>query len=477
MAWHVHDPFPVSALGKYLGAAVLQHHANSQLAVELIAPLALGLAAAAVQDLYDVQRPNLSSSPIALFIAVIAGTGEGKDAAAAPFLRPFLAFQAAADEAYDEQCLAYEVELQAWKVAERVLLGEMEQSIRQDKDLDGVKERLAAHLTERPHSPMSPLIMYDDATVTKIKASLCERWRSGVLVSMEASEILNGRLGAAFPLWNAVWGGAPIFLDRVAEGRRSVHDARFGMVVGIQPVPFRRFMKRRGDEAHDSGFTARYLIAVPPSTKGLRQIGAWQVSTDALEAYAARARELLEAGVESTLAGSNRTVLRFTPAAAEMFAAIYNNLQALMAPGQIYSGISGQAAKAAENVARVAAVLHAVDGLEGDINEDTITRAVTIVQWFADQFLALFAEGGGAPSTEQDAFVVEQSLVRARDCGHAAVLRSDLKYWCPPDLHGTRLDRALRALIANARASIMRHKGKVFVALPSPWDRFHLPPV
>lgn len=465
MAWNINEPFPVNALGNVLAAAVWQHHGNSRIPIELIAPVALGMAAAAAHDLYDVQRPNLAPSPISLFVAMIAGTGEGKDAAAAPFVRPFFDFQAQADEEYEGKLRMCEVDLQAWKVAEKLMVGEMEQLVRDGNDNHDVKNRLAAHLQARPQPPRTPLVIYDDATVTAIKISLCERWRSGILFSMEASDMFNGRLGAEYPFWNAGWGGQPIFSDRVGEGRRSVHDPRLGMVVGIQPEPFRKFLKRRGVEAHDSGFTARYLISVPPSTKGFRLIGSWQVSTDAIESYAARARKLLEDGAESTISGRARLVLRFSPAAATRFVTIYNNLQMLMAPGQPYSEISGQAAKAAENVARIAAVLHVFDGLVGDISEETLLRAATIMEWFVNQFLALFSVAGVKPTLEQDAFGIEQGLWRAFNCGHASVLRSELKYWCSPDIHGTRFDRGLRMLLSSGRALLVPHKGKVYVGL------------
>jgi hypothetical protein len=238
------------------------------------------------------------------------------------------------------------------------------------------------------------------------------------------------------------------------------------MVVGIQPVPFQRFLKRRGIEAHDSGFTARFLIAVPPSTKGHRFIGAWQVSTDAIDRCCARLRELLDEAERRTLAGIPRTVLTMTPDAASLFVRAYNNVQQLMAPGRAYADISGQAAKAAENVARVAAVLHVIDGLEGDISEDTLTRAGVIVEWFVNQFLELFGAADVKPSLEHDAAAVENALFRARSCGHQAVLRSELKYWCPPEIYGTKFDRALHVLVAHQRAFLVPNKGKVWVTLP-----------
>ena len=471
LAWNTNVPFPTSALGRVLGAGVLQHHGNSRLPIELIAPIALGLAAAAAQDLCDVARPNLAPSPISLFVAVVASTGEGKDAAAAPWLRPFLEFQSVADGEHQERIRAFEVELQAWTVAEKVILEKLEELVRENRDLDTAKGLLLAHRSARPEPPRSPLVIYDDTTVSAIKNALCERWRSGTFFNMDAGDFFNGRLGVAYPFFNTGWGGQPIFSDRVVEGRRSVHDPRVGMIVAIQPEPFRKFLKRRGVEAHDSGFTARCMLAVPPSTKGQRLLGSWQVNTDAIDASAFRIRELLDACKANTMAGRGREVLRFAPSAAVMFVDIYNRLQMLMAPGQPYAQITGQAAKAAENVARVAAVLHIFDGLEGDINEDTLSRAAVIVEWFVNQFLLAFSDEGARPTVEQDGISVEQALWHARNCGNSSVLRSELKYWCPPEVYGTRFDRALRLLVSTNRVRLVPHKGKVYVVLSQEWGR------
>lgn len=75
---------------------------------------------------------------------------------------------------------------------------------------------------------------------------------------------------------------------------------------------------------------------------------------------------------------------------------------------------------------------------------------------------------------DQDAVAVEQAVSRARERGHSAVLRSELKYWCSPDVTGARLDRGLRHLISTERALFIHHKGRVFVALPSPFDALRL---
>src|SRR5688572_19968979 len=98
MSWPVSQSFPVEALGPLLGTAVWQHQKNTSLAMDLIAPLALGCAASLVQGHNYVQRPNMPPSSTSLFATVIAGSGEGKDAAVEPFARPFGMFQNAAEE-------------------------------------------------------------------------------------------------------------------------------------------------------------------------------------------------------------------------------------------------------------------------------------------------------------------------------------------------------------------------------------------
>jgi hypothetical protein len=464
---HYDHPFPTGALGDLACPAVLvQSHAN-KLSEAMVGPIALGLCAAAIQDLYDVQRPNLARSSCSLFVAAIAGSGEGKDAAAGPFLAPFLQFQRDEDKKFAGLMRAHEVQRRAWKAQERLIERGLEKALA-DGDIPGANQHmsnLASHLEQKPALPSAPKVLFDDATVSAIKASLCDRWPSGLLYSMEGSDTFNGRLGSAFGFWNALWGGQPVFSDRVTEGARSCASPRFGMVIGIQPVPFRRFLVRRGVEAHDSGFTARYLLTFPPSTKGYRFIDTAPVCAASIDALANRISVLLNESAEFRRQGRERMVLRFTSRAASEFARIYNALQSLMAPHQPYASISGQAAKAAENIARIAAVLHVIDGLDGDIDEVTLHRAAVLGEWFTNQFLLGFSTLTANSSTEQEAEALEQGLMNARCCGHAAVRRSELQYWCPPDFRSTNLRRALHWLVRHGRANVTRHDGAEYISL------------
>jgi hypothetical protein len=466
MAWNIYDPYPADALGNVMAPAAWQHHRNTGVAMELIGPSALGLAAAAIQDLIDVLRPNCAPSSTALFIALVAGSGEGKDTAAAPFVKPIVDFQAEADESFAHALHGYEASLEARRIARRLLAEEMEKDIRDGGTGMAAQQKLAAHLADEPRPPKAPKVIFADATLAAVRTTLCDRWRSGIFFSMEASGLLNGRLGAEFAFWNDGWGGAPIFVDRVLGGARSVSDPRVGMVLGIQPEPFRRFLRRRGSEVHDSGFTARYLMSFPPSTKGTRLIRMQANEKYALQAYGDRVTELLKEGAKRTAAGQPRGKLCLSTPAAAYFVDIYNELQRLMAPGQPYFDISGQAAKAAENVARVAAVLHVIDGMQGDIGYDTIRRAAMIVQWHTDQFMRMFSGEAAVVVANPDADAIESALRSAHQFGYTSIRRADLWKLAP---QVKNVKKALQALIARGRVAVVFDQRKTEFVMLTGW--------
>lgn len=465
MAWPVSNPFPIDALGQTLRAAVWQHQANTRLSQDMIGTFALGCAAAAVQDLVDVQRPNLPPSPVSLFTVAIASTGEGKDTAIEPFARPFIMLQKEADEMAQMLRPEHRAETLEWELRNKLLAGELACAIQAGEPTVAIKKRIVGHASQVPAAPVAPQILYKDPTPMTVKLGLCG-WRSALLQSMEADEFFNGHMASDFPFINAGWSGTPIVVNRVRGGRRSAPSPRLSMALGVQNEPFLRFLKRRGVEAHDSGFTARFLVACPPSTAGYRMISGFAQSTDLVDAYIARAVALLEESVSATIAGKPRRVLRFTPAAASAFVDVYNDIQVLMRWGNEFFDLRGFASKASENVARVAVVLHVIDGLEGDISNDTFWRAVCIVRWFADQFKLVYSQMPMRPTVEHDASLILQVLCQTTLRGQGDTRRAHLKYSLP-DMGQARLNSALGLLIAQNRARIGTTRGAEYISLTS----------
>lgn len=459
--------YPVSALGRVLGRAADQHHVNTQIGIELIAPMALGAAAIAVQDLFDVQRPNSPPSPTSLYICVVAGSGEGKDFGLAPFIRPIQKFQAALEQEHQASRDEFEAKLQAWKVKGAVVRSRLAAAIQEDKATASLQNELAEHQARKPKPELSPVLLYEDATPAAIAYQLCNRWPSGALVHMEAGGFFQA---ARVEFWNARWSGQPIITDTISRGHAESPEPRLSKILGIQPDFLAKIVQRRGSEVfHGSGYSARLLLAAPASTIGTRFINEVAKSTECLDDCSDRITELLHISAQNRKSGgSERERLSFTPSAQKALVDHYNRMQALAAPGNIYCRIVGYAAKATEQVARVSAILHVMDDLGAQITDECVERAILLVQWHTDQFLMLFGQDIAATGAARDAAELEQVLVHAHRCGHWSVAEGDLRFWSTR-LHGRRLSNALALLAAQGRAQIWRAGRSVHVRANFTW--------
>ena len=438
-----------------MASAVLQHCSNTKVRPEMVGPVALSCAASAVQNLVNIVRPGLAPSPVSLNVLLVAGSGEGKDVAVGPFIKPFQEFQQRASEAAAEKTKHMQFEEASWKVKQDVLLGELKRCIREGVSEADIAARIGDHLAARPKSPRVPKIIFDDATPTAVKASLCTNWPSALVYSMEGTSVFNGRLMTDFGFWNSAWGGSPVVVDRVGEAAIAVAAPRLSMLQGIQAEPLARFLRRRGAEANDSGFLARFLVACPASTKGYRLIDDCIKATDCLDAYAHRCTELLnESAKLSKGVDDERRSLVFTDDAQRYFVHIYNTLQGLMRPYGIFQDMAAHAAKQAEYVARVAAILHTWDGRVGPILEETLHRAEAIVHWHAFEYMRFFSNATAPARDAQDAQELETLLVQKRFMGQPTIRRADLVFVCPSSWRRARAERALHVLINQRRACI-----------------------
>lgn len=467
MAWDVYDPFPTSALGRRPARAIQQHHVNTGVAIELIAPIALALAGVPVADLYDVVRPNCSPSPTVINVCVVAATGEAKDTGAAPFIAPIRNFQAAQDDEIKAVGAAYQAELRVWKIKERRILRAIDTQLGKGAPIGDLQFDLAVHMSAKPRAPEAQDIIFSDITRAALTQTLCHSPRSLAGYTMEAGRFFNGPLISDMPFWNDVWSGTPILSETVTHGRVAAHDPRVSMILGIQREPYARFLRRCGAEAHDSGFTARFLMSFPPSTVGFRLLSGGVAHTEHIEDFSDRITALLETAALRRTEGRAREAIEFTPGAARYFVHIYNNLQVLMRPGNPYRDITGQAAKAAENVARLAVILHAIDDLVGRLDEETLYRAASIVEWHVNQFMRMVMAASPAARVHEDAEMVLQGLLHAHRLGQATIARKDLRFWMPGEVTAVRITKAVHVLVASGRMGIFQARGREFVMLPT----------
>ena len=456
--------YPLDALGPVLGPAINEHCLNTGVAIEMIAISAMAAMHVCVQDLVDVQRPDCQPSPCSEFYLLIAGSGEGKDTAAAPFIRPIREYEQELDETSQDAHSRYLAEQAAWKAEERWITKRMEQAAAEGEDMEDIKSEYGTLVTRRPKRSAEPKIIHDNITSGALEDVIGAGSQSIMVVTTEAGGLLNGQLGRSNDFWNLGWDSTASTKGRVASGRKVIADYRISSLLGSQPTPFQKYLDKRGKDAHGSGFTARLMIAAPHSTLGSRFLLPNQVkSFFAIEQFGRRVKELLRASTERRAAGRPREAIRFSPEAARLFMEIYNHNQEHLAAGQILNSISGQGAKSAEHIARIACALHGFEGHEGPLDVRVLERARQIGFWHLNQFFLMFAPGQPGDQCEADAQAVAQAIRSAFAHGIGYVSRKELKNWCRAELSTGRFNNAVHLLLDRALISVRQHGRTMFI--------------
>lgn len=457
-----YEPCPVDAYGNCLAPAILEHSSNTKIPVEMIAPIALAAMAGAAQNRYNVQRPGMAPSPISLNMILIASSGEGKDASANPLLRPFHDFEKKTAGEFRRAGINLAVEKKIWDMKRRALEAKHQKKISNQRTVDRARRDFEKLYLSQPKLTAVPKLIFSDATPTAVKQSLCLRWPSSLLYSMEASGFFKGSLMRDMTLWNDLWGGAPIHLDRAnAKEYVSVASPRMSMILGIQPGMLERFMHRRGQEAEESGLINRFLWTCPPPSAGYRTLDTTPTTTVHLAAYAKRCTELLEESAKlSAGVDDERQVLVFSENAQDNFRDAFNDAQESMRLWGVYQHMSGFAAKLAEQATRVAAVLHVADGLNGPITDGTFNRAVKIVRWHARQYYRLVSSASIGERLAQDANELARRFYDLGQRGQILVSLKELQFVFLEDgWKRLRIERALKALTDFGRV-IEHPKGR-----------------
>jgi len=161
----------------------------------------------------------------------------------------------------------------------------------------------------------------------------------------------------------------------------------------VQPDAMRGFMDRAGSLPRGTGFIARFLIAWPAATQGTRRFRAAPAAMPAVEDYGRRITELLNAPLATdTHGGLLPAVLDFSAQAREAWVYVHDRIELGLAAGGGFEAVREVAAKAAENVVRLAALFHVLEhGPVGAIGVDHVLGAEQVVCWHLHEARRLLA--------------------------------------------------------------------------------------
>ncbi|WJM79880.1 YfjI family protein [Pectobacterium brasiliense] len=387
--------FPVDVLPAVIRNAVYEVSRNTQAPISLIAASALGVISLGCQNRVDVCRLKNLRSPVSLFLLTIAESGERKSTVDKLFMQPLYEYEERLFEQYSQEMMEYNLRKESADAEKKAIISKLKSNTRRDQDTSVEHERLQEWQNTYPKEPVRYKLILNDATPAAIKDTLCGQWRSMGIMSDEAGTVFNGYTLNELPFINKMWDGSNFSVERKNKPERLIKDARLTVSLMVQPDIFTRFIERKGNIAKGSGFFARCLICKPCSTQGRRQITNPVVSNEHLPLFHKRLLEIVDENIARN-SEDERLCLYFSPEAEAHWIRCYNRVESEMSSGLFISGslsdFKDYASKAAENVARISALLHYFNGEKGDISLVTVKAAASIIAWYINEYKNLFSK-------------------------------------------------------------------------------------
>jgi len=156
---------------------------------------------------------------------------------------------------------------------------------------------------------------------------------------------------------NSLWMGDPIKRTRQGDGAFTLYGRRLSLHLMVQPVVAHALLA--DPLASETGFLPRCLICEPASTIGTRLQDASTWNPAPIDAFGERLGDLLHTGMamDPDTRELNPRLLPLTAEAKGQLIVFSDTVERAQAPGGDLEQVRGYASKAAEQAARIAAVL------------------------------------------------------------------------------------------------------------------------
>lgn len=410
------SPFPIHHLPAASQGAARELINNVGMSPEMAGTAVIATMAAAIQGLYDVEPLPGMRIPLSLFTFVIAPSGSGKTVAQDRLTAGFRKFEEEMREKFDADWVAYQSAIDAHCAERKALLSLLKEQTKSGKDSDYVRQELSELDKNAPPMPKLAKIILQDATETGIQNRLSLNWPNAYIPVDEAARFLENRFDELISTANSTWSGSPITVD-TAKRKIFIKHPRICWNIQVQPKAFERFKKKLGSRATDEGLWARALIAhvEPTPHQSVTFTNQTWTSTDRFNEECC---QFLLASVEENGKPVNQMALKFDAQAEELWIQERQRVNQMKAPHGPLSDYPELCAKAADNIARIAAIIHVFGKYQGNISAQTLTKAIDTFAWFANEQIRVLTPAPQPPQELRDAHLLLQWLanyVRTRN--------------------------------------------------------------
>lgn len=371
------DPFPVEALGELLGEAATAIAYYVQAPLGMAAQSVLAVASLAVQGHVNVRKGNLGTSPTTLYCITIAASGERKSSVDNLAMKPIYELQAERRAEYPDRLAEYKAELEAFDVRYNSILKSYKgsgksQSTLSQHDQDALAGELADLEKRRPTPPPRAHILMEEPTAEGIYKHFEEGLPIAGLFSDEGGAFFSGHgmsdeaKGRTITMLSQIWDGKPITRTRAGAGESGViAGRRLSSHLMVQPVIADKLYS--DPLLMGQGFLPRFLPCCDASLMGKRLLGQRPFDENpgndpALVQFWKEIDQLIRQPLPTNDCGELQPEdLVICGDAYTAWANVHDSFEEQLAPHGEYTVIREFTAKAADNVARIAAVISYIE--------------------------------------------------------------------------------------------------------------------
>jgi hypothetical protein len=455
-AAEIATPYPIEALPPIMRDAVVEVAEATQAPLAMIAVSAMCAASAALQGHINIQRKQGLVGPINVYALVIAMSGERKSTVDRFFAREINQWTSEQLENLKPELAKYRAELESHNSVKSGIVSLIQAATKKsDKEaVEKLTAQLSEHESKLPKSVVIPDMLLEDMTAEALVDRL-DKYPVKYLRTAEGGNLFGGysmnsqRSMYTLAVLNKAWDGDPINLQRKLSSSASVPNPRLTASIMVQPQTLRKFLREQGTMARDIGFLARFLVCEPASTQGTR-FDKDPTDLIALKAFERQIRKFLNEPLNFENGALKPGVVILEGKARATWGDIYNEFESGLLTGGPYAGFNDLASKAAEQVARIAAIFASIEhNLGAQPHEEDVRNAGTIIKWHMDEAMRVFslmeADAGLSDTVELSRWLVEQCKAR----GMTQVSRREIQRAGPSSVRSKEaLQQAILELVA-----------------------------
>lgn len=462
-------PYPVKCLPSLIQKSIIGYHQYGKQPISLIACSALATISLACQTLANVARDRLLVSPVSLYFLLIAESGERKSSVDNAFSQAIRRWEQGVRKKLEPKVHLAKTLRQTWLAEKMGILSQIRQYARYGESTKNLEADYINIIGREPIIPLLPELFFEDVTQEALALQIGEGWPSASLWSDEGALVLNSHgmqnnIAKFVALLNRLWDGKPFTSHRKTTKNLTVTNRRLTVSLMMQPLILQHMLAKNDGVNRQSGFMARSLIAFPDSAMGERFYNEPPKSQADLSIFHQRISDCLD---ESLILDKNGCyeipTLHFSSKAKAIWVSFFNEIESGLS--NKWSCIKDFASKAAENTARLSALLHLFSGKKGIIEPQEIEQAIEIIRWHLCETRRIFfskpkssqhadavnlikwiSEKGFTSTTSR--FLQQYSPIREKQRRDKAIeMLIDHHYLCETKIDGKTI------LLINARAS------------------------